>query len=110
MDHALPNQRGGPQRDCNFLAKEPTRMRQKSMLHRALRRRLFDFGKVDDEVARAKGSNAQALAVYRPSVLRAAGDVEDSLTVLVRANQALSLKQGRPAAPRNPVPNRKTPI
>jgi NodT family efflux transporter outer membrane factor (OMF) lipoprotein len=50
----------------------------------ALRWRLFDFGKVDAEVAQAKGSNAQALAVYRQSVLRAAEDVEDSLTVLVQ--------------------------
>ena len=50
----------------------------------ALRWRLFDFGKVDAEVAQAKGGNAQALAVYRQSVLRAAEDVEDSLTVLVQ--------------------------
>jgi NodT family efflux transporter outer membrane factor (OMF) lipoprotein len=49
-----------------------------------LRWRLFDFGKVDAEVAQAKGSNAEALAVYRQSVLRAAEDVEDSLTVLVQ--------------------------
>jgi NodT family efflux transporter outer membrane factor (OMF) lipoprotein len=50
----------------------------------ALRWRLFDFGKVDAEVAQAKGSHAQALAVYRQSVLKAAEDVEDSLTVLVQ--------------------------
>jgi NodT family efflux transporter outer membrane factor (OMF) lipoprotein len=50
----------------------------------ALRWRLFDFGKVDAEVAQAKGSNAQALAVYRQSVLKAAEDVEDSLTVLIQ--------------------------
>jgi len=45
---------------------------------------LFDFGKVDAEVAQAKGSNAEALAVYRQSVLKAAEDVEDSVTVLVQ--------------------------
>jgi outer membrane protein TolC len=50
----------------------------------ALRWRLFDFGRVDAEVAQAKGGNAQALAVYRQSVLKAAEDVEDSLTVLVQ--------------------------
>lgn len=50
----------------------------------ALRWRLFDFGKVDAEVAQAKGSNAEALAVYRQSVLKAAEDVEDSVTVLVQ--------------------------
>jgi NodT family efflux transporter outer membrane factor (OMF) lipoprotein len=48
----------------------------------ALRWRLFDFGKVDAEVKQAKGSHAQALALYRQSVLKAAEDVEDSLTVL----------------------------
>jgi NodT family efflux transporter outer membrane factor (OMF) lipoprotein len=50
----------------------------------ALRWRLFDFGKVDAEVKQAKGSNAEALAVYRQSVLKAAEDVEDSVTVLVQ--------------------------
>ncbi len=49
-----------------------------------LRWRLFDFGRVDAEVAQAKGGNAQALAVYRQSVLKAAEDVEDSVTVLVQ--------------------------
>ena len=50
----------------------------------AIRWRLFDFGKVDAEVAQAKGSRAEALALYRQSVLKAAEDVEDSLTVLVQ--------------------------
>jgi NodT family efflux transporter outer membrane factor (OMF) lipoprotein len=50
----------------------------------ALRWRLFDFGKVDAEVAQAKGGHAEALAVYRQSVLKAAEDVEDSLTVLAQ--------------------------
>lgn len=56
----------------------------------ALRWRLFDFGKVDAEVAQAKGGNAQALAVYRQSVLKAAEDVEDSLTVLVQTQLRVS--------------------
>jgi NodT family efflux transporter outer membrane factor (OMF) lipoprotein len=50
----------------------------------ALRWRLFDFGKIDAEVMQARGSNAEALAVYRQAVLKAAEDVEDSLTVLVQ--------------------------
>jgi NodT family efflux transporter outer membrane factor (OMF) lipoprotein len=50
----------------------------------AIRWRLFDFGRVDAEVARAKGANAEALAVYRQAVLEAAEDVEDSLTVLIQ--------------------------
>lgn len=43
-----------------------------------LRWRLFDFGRVDAEVAQAKGANAESLAVYRQSVLRAAEDVENA--------------------------------
>lgn len=47
-----------------------------------LRWRLFDFGKVDAEVAQARGANAEALAIYRQSVLRAAEDVENSFIQL----------------------------
>jgi outer membrane protein TolC len=52
----------------------------------ALRWRLFDFGKVDAEVAQARGAHAEALAVYRQSVLKAVEDVEDSLTALVQTS------------------------
>ncbi len=45
----------------------------------ALRWRLFDFGKVDAEVAQARGTNAEALAAYRKAVLKAAEDVENAL-------------------------------
>ena len=58
-----------------------------------LRWRLFDFGKVDAEVAQSRGANAEALAKYRQSVLRAAEDVENSFTALVQLeaqNQELS--------------------
>jgi NodT family efflux transporter outer membrane factor (OMF) lipoprotein len=44
-----------------------------------LRWRLFDFGRVDAEVARAKGVNAEALAHYRLAMLRATEDVENAL-------------------------------
>jgi NodT family efflux transporter outer membrane factor (OMF) lipoprotein len=50
----------------------------------ALRWRLFDFGKVDAEVAQAKGANAEALALYRQAVLHAAEDVENSLMSLAQ--------------------------
>jgi len=47
-----------------------------------LRWRLFDFGRIDAEVARAKGANAEALAAYRKAVLRAAEDVENAVANL----------------------------
>jgi len=50
----------------------------------AIRWRLFDFGKVDAEVAQAKGANAETLAEYRKAVLKAAEDVEDSLAGLTQ--------------------------
>jgi NodT family efflux transporter outer membrane factor (OMF) lipoprotein len=47
-----------------------------------LRWRLFDFGRVDAEVRQARGANAEALLLYRNSVLRAAEDVEDAFNAL----------------------------
>lgn len=47
-----------------------------------LKWRLFDFGRVDAEVAQAKGANVQALAAYRSAMLRAAQDVEDAVAML----------------------------
>ena len=49
-----------------------------------LRWRLFDFGRVDAEVARAKGANAEALAAYRKAVLHAAEDVENAVVTLTQ--------------------------
>ena len=49
-----------------------------------LRWRLFDFGRIDAEVARAKGANQEALARYRQSILRATEDVENSIVTLVQ--------------------------
>lgn len=46
--------------------------------------RLFDFGLVDAEVQAAKGANAEAMAVYRGSMLRATEDVEDAIVSLVQ--------------------------
>lgn len=50
-----------------------------------LRWRLFDFGRVDAEVKQARGANAEALAAYRESILRAAEDVENSFTALAQS-------------------------
>ena len=50
-----------------------------------LRWRLFDFGRIDAEVKRARGANAEALAQYRGSVLRAAEDVEDAFSALAQS-------------------------
>jgi NodT family efflux transporter outer membrane factor (OMF) lipoprotein len=47
-----------------------------------LRWRLFDFGRVDAEVAGARGGKAQALAAWRASILRATGEVEDAFADL----------------------------
>lgn len=60
-----------------------------------LRWRLFDFGRVDAEIKAAKGRNAEALAAYRLTVLRASQDVEDAFSTLVRQEaRATSLAQG----------------
>jgi len=45
-----------------------------------LRWRLFDFGRVDAEVSLARGREAQSLAEYRQTVLRATEDVENALS------------------------------
>jgi NodT family efflux transporter outer membrane factor (OMF) lipoprotein len=49
-----------------------------------LRWRLFDFGRVDAEVAQATSAHAQALLAYRQSVLRATEDVENAFTSLAQ--------------------------
>lgn len=52
-----------------------------------LRWRLFDFGRVDAEIKAARGRNAEALAGYRQTVLRASQDVEDAFSTLVRQEE-----------------------
>ncbi len=49
-----------------------------------LRWRLFDFGRVDAEVAQARGANAEALAAYRKAMLRATEDVENAIIALTQ--------------------------
>jgi NodT family efflux transporter outer membrane factor (OMF) lipoprotein len=43
--------------------------------------RLFDFGRVDAEVAQAKGAHAEALARYRYAMLKATEEVENALSM-----------------------------
>ncbi|WP_296187536.1 TolC family protein [Pseudomonas sp. UBA1879] len=52
-----------------------------------LRWRLFDFGRVDAQVAQAKGANAEALADYRQVMLKATEDVENAIVTLVQLEQ-----------------------
>ena len=50
-----------------------------------LRWRIFDFGKVDAEVAAADAATREALADYRQTLLHAAEDVENSCMSLVQS-------------------------
>lgn len=60
-----------------------------------LRWRLFDFGRINAQIDQAKGQEAEMLAAYRLAVLRAAEDVENAFSALVkREEQAAVLTQG----------------
>ncbi|PMY36557.1 RND transporter [Pseudomonas sp. GW456-L14] len=60
-----------------------------------LRWRLFDFGRINAQIEQAKGQEAEALAAYRQSVLRATEDVENAFSALVnREVQATTLSEG----------------
>ena len=71
-----------------------------------LRWRLFDFGKIDAEVAEARGAEAEALARFRHSILRAAEDVENAFLALVQSeartrellNEVAALERARDTA------------
>lgn len=54
-----------------------------------LRWRLFDFGRVDADIALAKGRSAEALAMYRNTVLNASEDVETVLSRYVHAGHEI---------------------
>lgn len=63
-----------------------------------LRWRLFDFGRVDAEIASAKGANAEALAAYRLAALHASEDVENAFSALLnREAQTAVLTRGETA-------------
>ncbi|HWX76165.1 MAG TPA: TolC family protein [Candidatus Acidoferrales bacterium] len=55
---------------------------------------MFDFGKVDAEVAQTRGANAEALAAYKQVALKAAEDVENALMELAQARVRLEQLQG----------------
>lgn len=63
-----------------------------------LRWRLFDFGRVDAEIRRAKGAEKEALATYRGSVLRAGEQVESAFAHLATARAALAAREAQAAA------------
>lgn len=48
-----------------------------------LRWRLFDFGRVDAQIAAARGAEAEALAAWRLAVLRATEEVENAFSALI---------------------------
>lgn len=63
-----------------------------------LRWRLFDFGRINAQIDQAKGQEAEALAAYRLSVLRATEDVENAFSALInRETQAAILTGGETA-------------
>jgi NodT family efflux transporter outer membrane factor (OMF) lipoprotein len=60
-----------------------------------LRWRLFDFSRINAQIDQAKGQEAEALAAYRQSALRATEDVENAISALVkREKQTEALLQG----------------
>ena len=60
-----------------------------------LRWRLFDFGRIEAQIAQAEGGRAEALAAYRQAALRATADVENAMSDLLRrTEQADALAQG----------------
>jgi NodT family efflux transporter outer membrane factor (OMF) lipoprotein len=56
-----------------------------------LRWRLFDFGRVDAQIAAARGQEAEALAAYRLAVLRATEDVENAFSALVKREAQIGI-------------------
>ena len=63
-----------------------------------LRWRLFDFGRIDAEVAMAKGKQAEMLAAYRQAMWRATEDVEVALSRLTQRRQEATMLEKHLAA------------
>jgi NodT family efflux transporter outer membrane factor (OMF) lipoprotein len=55
-----------------------------------LRWHLFDFGRIDAQVAQARGANLEALANYRQSMLIATADVENAIAQLTQTEAQLA--------------------
>lgn len=64
----------------------------------ALRWRLFDFGRIDAEIARAEAGRAEALANYRAAVLRAVEDVENAFMSYRRMKEQIAIAKKEVAA------------
>lgn len=63
-----------------------------------LRWRLFDFGRINAQIAQAKGREAEMLSAYRLAALRATEEVENALTAWVkREEQTVALRQNMDA-------------
>ena len=60
--------------------------------------RLFDFGRVDAEVAQARGANREALLHYRQAMLRATEDVEDAIVAVTELESQHALLDREVAA------------
>jgi NodT family efflux transporter outer membrane factor (OMF) lipoprotein len=66
-----------------------------------VRWRLFDFGRIDAQIAQAKGREAESLAAYRLAVLHATEDVENAFSALAhRTQQTAVLVRGEDALDR----------
>jgi NodT family efflux transporter outer membrane factor (OMF) lipoprotein len=63
-----------------------------------LRWRLFDFGRVDADVAQARGREAEALAQFRGSVLRATEEVETAFARLGEGRIEIALREEQVAS------------
>lgn len=59
--------------------------------------RLFDFGRVDAEVAAARGREREVLARYRGTALRATEEVETALVRLGQARREITLREAEVA-------------
>ena len=60
--------------------------------------RLFDFGRVDAEVAGARGKARESLALYRGTALRATEEVETALVRLSESRREIALREGEVAS------------
>jgi NodT family efflux transporter outer membrane factor (OMF) lipoprotein len=67
-----------------------------------VRWRLFDFGRIDAQIAQAQGREAEVLAAYRLAVLHATEDVENAFSALAnRTRQTAVLLRGEDALTRS---------
>jgi NodT family efflux transporter outer membrane factor (OMF) lipoprotein len=57
--------------------------------------RLFDFGRIDAEVAQARGRDAETLAAYRATVYRATQEVEDAFSNLAQQERRVDVLQSQ---------------